>query len=160
TSVGLVLVVGMMRILWGWAIHKLLIAGYVIVLATTFVAPEEIIGLAYDSGGVTTNIVMIPLITAIGIGLANSLQGRSALRDGFGLVALCYLAPMVGVQLYGIWVYTLGEAGAWPGTGSEEGARSGLLEHVLGLAEMTRDILPMVAVVLIFQYLVLRHPLA
>ncbi|MET3861757.1 hypothetical protein ABIE38_002693 [Dietzia sp. 2505] len=158
TSVGLALVVGVMRILWGWAIYKLVIAGYVLVLVTTFAAPEEIIGLAYDSGGVTTNIVMVPLITAIGIGLANSLQGRSALRDGFGLVALCYLAPMIGVQLYGIWVYTFGFATDVTAAGAEESV-PGFLGQVLGLAELIRDIAPMVVVVLVFQYFVLRHPL-
>lgn len=160
TAVGLVLVLGILRILWGWSISTLLIAGYVLVLVTTFAAPEEIIGLAYDSGGVTTNIVMVPLITAIGIGLANSLQGRSALRDGFGLVALCYVAPMIAVQFYGIWVYTLGEAGAVPQSGTQGGGVPLFLEQILSLAEMLRDILPMVLVVLIFQYLVLRHPLA
>ena len=107
-SVGLVLVLGILRVLRGWAVHRILIGGYVVVLAATFVAPPEIVGLAYDSGGVTTNVVTVPLIAAIGIGLANSIRGRSALTDGFGLVALCVMVPMIAVQLYGIWVYNVG----------------------------------------------------
>lgn len=160
-SVGFVLVLGILRVLRGWAVHRMLIAGYVIVLAATFVAPPQIVGLAYDSGGVTTNVVTVPLIAAIGIGLANSIRGRSALSDGFGLVALCVMVPMIGVQLYGIWVYTFGDAGAAPTTGSEQA--DGVpwwLEHVVGLAEMVRDVAPMVVVVLFFQYVALRRRLS
>ncbi|HJV98071.1 MAG TPA: DUF1538 domain-containing protein, partial [Arthrobacter sp.] len=113
-SVGLVLVLGVLRVLRGWAVYKLLIAGYAMALGLTYIAPPEIIGLAYDSGGVTTNIVSVPLIAAIGLGLANSIRGRSLLADGFGLVALCVMVPMIGVQLYGIWVYTFGGAGPAP----------------------------------------------
>lgn len=162
-SVGLVLVLGILRVLRGWAVHRILIGGYVVVLAATFVAPPEIVGLAFDSGGVTTNVVTVPLIAAIGIGLANSIRGRSALTDGFGLVALCVMVPMIGVQLYGIWVYTFGGAGGAPTTGSEQAGAPLWLEHVVGLAEMVRDVAPMVIVVLFFQYVALRrrlsHPL-
>ena len=162
-SVGAVLVLGILRILRGWAVQRLLLPGYVLVLVATYVAPPEIVGLAYDSGGVTTNIVTVPLIAAIGIGLANSIRGRSALSDGFGLVALCVMVPMIGVQLYGIWVYTFGDAEAVGAAGSGGAPVHWALEHVLGLAEMVRDVLPMVLVVLFFQYVVLRrgvaHPL-
>jgi hypothetical protein len=75
------------------------------VVLVTFFAPEEIVGLAYDSGGVTTNIVTVPLIAALGIGLASSIRGRNPLIDGFGLVALAVMVPMISVQLYGILVY-------------------------------------------------------
>lgn len=81
-SVGLVLVVGILRVLRGWPVHWLLIAGYAVVLSLTYVAPAEIIGLAYDSGGVTTNIVSVPLIAAIGLGLANSIRGAACCRTG------------------------------------------------------------------------------
>ena len=162
-SVGAVLVLGILRILRGWAVQRLLLPGYVLVLVATYVAPPEIVGLAYDSGGVTTNIVTVPLIAAIGIGLANSIRGRSALSDGFGLVALCVMVPMIGVQLYGIWVYTFGDVAAVGAAGSGGAPVHWALEHVLGLAEMVRDVLPMVLVVLFFQYVVLRrgvaHPL-
>ena len=164
-SVGLVLILGVLRVLRGWAVYKLLIAGYAIALGLTYIAPPEIIGLAYDSGGVTTNIVSVPLIAAIGLGLANSIRGRSLLADGFGLVALCVMVPMIGVQLYGIWVYTIGSAGppAPPVTGAGEGATDWVVGMILGLASMLREVLPIVAVVLFFQWVALRrrlpHPL-
>ena len=163
-SVGLVIVLGMLRVLRGWAVHRILIGGYVVVLAITFVAPPEIVGLAYDSGGVTTNVVTVPLIAAIGIGLANSIRGRSALTDGFGLVALCVMAPMIAAQLYGMWVYTFGDADGAASAGTEPTRDVTFwLEHIVGLAEMVRDVAPMVIVVLFFQYVALRrrlsHPL-
>jgi Protein of unknown function (DUF1538) len=162
-SVGAVLVLGILRILRGWAVQRLLIPGYALVLVVTYVSPPEIVGLAYDSGGVTTNIVTVPLIAAIGIGLANSIRGRSALTDGFGLVALCVMVPMIGVQLYGIWVYTVGAAAPVGANASGDAPVHPVLEHALGLAEMVRDVLPMVLVVLFFQYVALRrrlsHPL-
>ncbi|GAB3518789.1 DUF1538 domain-containing protein [Arthrobacter monumenti] len=159
-SVGLVLVLGIMRVLRGWPIHKLLIVGYGVVLALSFAAPEEIIGLAYDSGGVTTNIVSVPLIAAIGLGLANSIRGRSQLADGFGLVALCVMVPMIGVQLYGIWVYTFGGGGTVPGLEAGEDPPLSVISAIVGLAETLREVLPMVAVVVFFQYVALRRRLS
>ncbi|RKO25330.1 DUF1538 domain-containing protein [Pseudarthrobacter phenanthrenivorans] len=164
-SVGLVLILGILRVLRGWAVYKLLIAGYAIALGLTYIAPPEIVGLAYDSGGVTTNIVSVPLIAAIGLGLANSIRGRSLLADGFGLVALCVMVPMIGVQLYGIWVYTFSSAGppAPPVTDGGEGATDWVVGMILGLASMIREVLPIVAVVLFFQWVALGrrlpHPL-
>lgn len=163
-SVGLVLILGVLRVLRGWAVYKLLIAGYALALGLTYIAPPEIIGLAYDSGGVTTNIVSVPLIAAIGLGLANSIRGRSLLADGFGLVALCVMVPMIGVQLYGIWVYTFGDAGAAPPvTGTGEAPTDWVVGVILGLAGMIREVLPIVGVVLFFQWVALRrklpHPL-
>ncbi|QTG82680.1 DUF1538 domain-containing protein [Arthrobacter crystallopoietes] len=158
-SVGFVLVLGLLRILRGWPVHRLLIGGYALALAITFIAPDEIVGLAYDSGGVTTNIVTVPMIAAIGLGLANSIRGRSMLADGFGLVALCVMVPIIGVQLYGVWVYTFGNTGAVataPGAGSGHWAA----DFALGLAETVRDVLPIVLVVLFFHYLVLKHKIA
>ena len=159
-SVGLVLVLGVLRVLRGWAVYKLLIAGYAMALGLTYIAPPEIIGLAYDSGGVTTNIVSVPLIAAIGLGLANSIRGRSLLADGFGLVALCVMVPMIGVQLYGIWVYTFGGAGpAPPVTDTGEDPTDWVVGMILGLASMVREVLPIVAVVLFFQWVALRRRL-
>jgi hypothetical protein len=159
-SVGLVLILGILRVLRGWAVYKLLIAGYAMALGLTYIAPPEIIGLAYDSGGVTTNIVSVPLIAAIGLGLANSIRGRSLLADGFGLVALCVMVPMIGVQLYGIWVYTFGDAGpAPPVTDAAEDATDWVVGMILGLASMVREVLPIVAVVLFFQWVALRRKL-
>lgn len=162
-SVGLVLILGVLRVLRGWAVYKLLIAGYAMALGLTYIAPPEIIGLAYDSGGVTTNIVSVPLIAAIGLGLANSIRGRSLLADGFGLVALCVMVPMIGVQLYGIWVYTFGDAGPPPVTDTGEDPTDWVVGMILGLASMIREVLPIVGVVLFFQWVALRrklpHPL-
>ncbi|MFB0833438.1 DUF1538 domain-containing protein [Arthrobacter halodurans] len=160
-SVGLVMTLGILRVLRGWAVHKLLIAGYAVVLLLTYAAPPEIIGLAYDSGGVTTNIVSVPLIVAIGLGLANSIRGRSLVADGFGLVALCVMVPMVGVQLYGTWVYAWGGAGAAaPTTDAGADSASWVVGMILGLASMVREVLPIVGVVLFFQYVALRRRLA
>jgi hypothetical protein len=164
-SVGLVLILGILRVLRGWAVYKLLIGGYVVVLGLSYVAPPEIIGLAYDSGGVTTNIVSVPLIAAIGLGLANSIRGRSLLADGFGLVALCVMVPMIGVQLYGVWVYTFGGAGEAAPSPADTGEDPAdwVLGMILGLTEMVREVLPIAAVVLFFQWVALRrklpHPL-
>lgn len=159
-SVGLVLMVGILRVLRGWAVYKLLIGGYALVLGLTYIAPAEVIGLAYDSGGVTTNIVSVPLITAIGLGLANSIRGRSLLADGFGLVALCVMVPMAGVQLYGTWVYTFGDPGAVTAPDTGEGPTDWVVGMLLGLASMVREVLPIVGVVLFFQYVALRRQLA
>lgn len=101
-SVGAALVLGVFRILKGWPIQYLIIGGYVVVVALTFFAPEEIIGIAYDSGGVTTSTITVPLVTALGVGLASSIKGRNPMIDGFGLIAFASLTPMIFVLLYGM----------------------------------------------------------
>ncbi len=84
--------------------HVLIISGYVIVVILTFLAPPEIIGVAYDSGGVTTSTVTVPLVAALGVGLASVIRGRSPLTDGFGLIALASMFPMIFVMIYGMVV--------------------------------------------------------
>ncbi|WP_238105182.1 DUF1538 domain-containing protein [Vibrio cincinnatiensis] len=106
TSVGFVIALGVFRTIMGYPLRWFMIIGYLLAIAITYFAPEEIIGIAYDSGGVTTNIVTVPLITAIGVGLASSIRGRNPLIDGFGLAAMAAMAPRLTVQLYGIYVYT------------------------------------------------------
>lgn len=101
-SVGASLVLGVFRILKGWPVHILIIGGYIIVVILTFVAPPEIIGVAYDSGGVTTSTVTVPLVTALGVGLATTIRGRNPLTDGFGLIAFASMFPMIFVLLYGM----------------------------------------------------------
>jgi len=101
-SVGVALVVGVLRILKGWSLPYLIIGGYVAVVIVTFFAPEEIIGIAYDSGGVTTSTITVPLVTALGVGLASSIKGRNPMIDGFGLIAFASLSPMFFVMLYGM----------------------------------------------------------
>ena len=101
-SVGIAIVIGVLRILWGWPIQYLIIIGYIGVVIMTAFAPPEIIGIAYDCGGVTTSTITVPLVTALGVGLASSIRDRSPLVDGFGLIALASLTPMIFVMGYGI----------------------------------------------------------
>jgi len=103
-SVGVAIVIGVLRILKGWPIHRLIIGGYVLVTIMTVFAPEEIIGVAYDSGGVTTSTITVPLVTALGVGLATSIRGRNPMIDGFGLIAFASLTPMIFVLAYGMAV--------------------------------------------------------
>ncbi len=162
-SVGLVMAVGVLRVILGHPLHWYMIGGYATVVLVTFFAPEEIVGLAYDSGGVTTNIVTVPLIAALGIGLASSIRGRNPLLDGFGLVALAVMVPMISVQLYGILVYAdPGDIanGAALVADSDTDAPSGPLVMILDLFGMLRDVLPIILVILFFQFGVLRRPLA
>ena len=101
-SVGAAIVIGVLRIIKGWPLQFLIVGGYIGVVIMTFFAPPEIIGIAYDSGGVTTSTITVPLVTALGVGLASSIQGRNPLTDGFGLIAFASLTPMIFVMGYGI----------------------------------------------------------
>ncbi len=103
-AVGVALVIGVFRILANWSLPLLIISGYVLVILLTGMAPPEIIGVAYDSGGVTTSTVTVPLVTALGVGLASSVRGRNPMIDGFGLIALASLMPILFVLIYGILV--------------------------------------------------------
>lgn len=103
-SVGAAIILGVLRILRGWSLPKIIIGGYGLVMLMTIFAPREIIGLAYDSGGVTTSTVTVPLVTALGVGLARTIHGRNPLTDGFGLIALASLTPMIFVMAYGLVV--------------------------------------------------------
>lgn len=161
-SVGLVVALGIFRTIFGYPLHWFMIVGYIIVVIVTWFAPEEIVGLAYDSGGVTTNVVTVPLVAALGIGLAASIRGRNPLIDGFGLVALAVMVPMITVQVYGMLVYS-----GNPDTGefiltkeSDTPTSSGITRTLLDLVEMVRDVLPIILTILIFQYLVLRRRLS
>jgi hypothetical protein len=103
-SVGLSLVIGVLRILRGWPVQYLIIGGYVVIVLLTTIAPKEIIGIAYDSGGVTTSTITVPLVTALGIGLASSIKGRNPMIDGFGLIAFASLTPIMFVMIYGMLI--------------------------------------------------------
>jgi hypothetical protein len=111
-SVGFAIVIGIFRILRGWPVHLLIIGGYAVVVAMTFIAPDAIVGIAFDSGGVTTSTVTVPLVTALGVGLATSIRGRDPLIDGFGMIALASLTPMIFVMLFGIMQFGIRAAGA------------------------------------------------
>ena len=99
-GVGIGIALGTFRIVTGTPLHYYIIAGYIIVIVQTFFAPKSIIALAYDSGGVTTSTVTVPLVAALGIGLAGTVPGRSELIDGFGLIAFASLFPMITVMGY------------------------------------------------------------
>ena len=101
-SVGFAILVGVLRILRGWPLFYLIIGGYCCVLIMTPFAPREIVGIAYDSGGVTTSTITVPLVTALGVGLATSIKGRNPMVDGFGLIAFASLTPMIFVMAYGM----------------------------------------------------------
>lgn len=101
-SVGLAIVIGVIRIIKGWPIQWFIIGGYLLVVIMTIFAPREIIGIAYDSGGVTTSTITVPLVTALGVGLASSIKGRNPMIDGFGLIAFASLTPMIFVMAYGM----------------------------------------------------------
>lgn len=101
-SVGFAIALGVLRILKGWPIQYLIIGGYLGVVVMTAFAPREIIGIAYDSGGVTTSTITVPLVTALGVGLASSIKGRNPLVDGFGLIAFASLTPMIFVMAFGM----------------------------------------------------------
>jgi len=101
-SVGVALLIGVLRILANWSLPVMIIGGYILVILATTIAPPEIVGVAYDLGGVTTSTVTVPLVTALGVGLASSLKGRNPMTDGFGLIAFAALSPILFVLLYGI----------------------------------------------------------
>lgn len=104
-AVGLAAMIGVFRIIKGWSLPYIIIGGYILVVIMTMFAPAEIIGIAYDSGGVTTSTITVPLMTALGVGLASSIKGRNPMLDGFGLIALASLTPIIFVIAYGMLVY-------------------------------------------------------
>ncbi|WP_019867424.1 DUF1538 domain-containing protein [Methylovulum miyakonense] len=101
-AVGVAILVGVLRIIRGWPIYYPIIGGYVAVAAITPFAPKEIVGIAYDSGGVATTTITVPLVTALGVGLATAIKGRNPMSDGFGMIALAALLAMLFVMVYGI----------------------------------------------------------
>jgi len=100
-SVGVAVMIGVLRILRGWRLHLMIIAGYLLVLLLTLFAPREIIGIAYDAGGVTTSTITVPMLAALGVGLASVIKGRSPIIDGFGLIAFASLTPILFVLALG-----------------------------------------------------------
>jgi hypothetical protein len=169
TSVGAVTAIGILRTLLGHPLHWYLVPGYLLVVGITWLAPPEIVGLAYDAGGVTTNIVTVPLLAAIGIGLAGSLAGRSVMLHGFGLVALSVMVPMIAVQVYGIVVYGTG-SGAGLDVAALPDAQESLVAAakpaaltlgpraiLIDLLRTVRDVAPVILCVILFQRLVIRR---
>ncbi|CAA6801687.1 MAG: FIG01183065: hypothetical protein [uncultured Sulfurovum sp.] len=160
-SVGFAITLGTLRILLGHPIQYYIIAGYILVVVVTFFAPKEIIGLAYDSGGVTTSTVTVPLVAALGIGLSSSIKGRNPAIDGFGLIAFASLTPMIFVQVYGIIVYSFGDASTVLNTLTvaqevvkEEGFS--LKEIFFGFLGVIKDVAPILIVIFFFQYAIIK----
>ncbi|MCA9482301.1 MAG: DUF1538 domain-containing protein [Nitrospina sp.] len=107
-SVGMAGAMGVFRIIKGWSLVHFIVAGYALIVVVTTAAPREIIGIAYDAGGITTSTITVPLITALGVGLASSIRGRNPVIDGFGIIALASLTPILFVLIFGIVVYGVG----------------------------------------------------
>jgi len=103
-SVGVALVLGVLRIIKGWPVQYIIIGSYIIIVIITPFAPKEIIGIAYDSGGVTTSTITVPLVTALGVGLASSIKGRNPMIDGFGLIAFASVIPIAFTMIFGMLV--------------------------------------------------------
>lgn len=103
-GVAIGITIGVHRIIAGDSIHYYIMAGYAVVILLTFLSPKYIVALAYDLGGVTTSEVTVPLVTALGIGLATHIEGRNVMIDGFGLIAFASIFPIMSVMLYAIAV--------------------------------------------------------
>jgi nitrogen regulatory protein PII len=159
-SVGFAILLGVFRIIKGHPIHYYIITGYILVVGVTFFSPSEIIGLAYDLGGVTTSTVTVPLVAALGIGLASTIKGRNPIIDGFGLIAFASLTPMIFVQVYGIFVYNFVEATQVAQIVIEakvSQTTSISLESITtGILAVVRDIVPILAIIFFFQYGILK----
>ncbi len=161
-SVGSAITLGVFRILIGHPIAYYIIFGYISVVIITFFAPKEIIGLAYDSGGVTTSTITVPLVAALGIGLSSSIKERNPVIDGFGLIALASLTPMIFVQLYGIIVYnfaTGGEIEVLHVINTTISTKFTPKELFYELLYIIKDILPIISVITFFQYLIIKKPI-
>jgi hypothetical protein len=167
-SVGLAIAVGILRAVLRQPIHWYLGGGYLLLVLVTYLTPAEITGLAYDAGAVSVNMVTVPLVAAIGVGLMASLRGHRALADGFGLIALAVMAPRITVQLYGIVIYAA-EPTALAGFGPQgaatlpalngAGTSAALATVLADILSIMANLLPILAVILVFQFLVLRRPL-
>jgi hypothetical protein len=101
-AVGTAIAVGVLRILRGWPLHRIIIGGYAVAIVLTPFAPDDAVGIAYDVGGVTTSTITVPLVTALGIGLARAIRGRNPMLDGFGLIALASLFPILFTLVLGM----------------------------------------------------------
>ena len=168
-SVGFAIALGTLRILLGHPIAYYIISGYILVVIITFFAPVEIIGLAYDSGGVTTSTVTVPLVAALGIGLASSIKGRNPAIDGFGLIAFASLTPMIFVQIYGIIVYSMADPSSLPELSTAVPEQVAHVAHhytfsaydtFMELVNTIKDVTPILVVIFFFQYMIIKKPVA
>lgn len=160
-GVGLAVVVGIWRIVRGHSIALYLVPGYLLVVLATSFAPSQLVGLAFDSGGVVASTVTAPLLTALGVGLAMTIRGRNPMLDGFGLIAFGALAPMIIIQIYGILFFVPPEQGAalvlMP---TDDQHHYGLAAMVGDFLAMVGNLVPIIVVVLVSSFVILRRPLA
>jgi len=101
-SVGFAILIGVLRIIRGWPVYYPIFCAYACIALMTPFAPAEIVGIAYDSGCIATSTLTVPLVTALGVGLATAIKGRNPITDGFGLVVFASLTPMIFVMAYGM----------------------------------------------------------
>lgn len=166
-SVGFAIALGSYRIIVGHPIHYYIITGYIITVVLTNFVPPEIVGLAYDSGGVTTSTVTVPLVAALGIGLASSIKGRNPVIDGFGLIAFASLTPMIFVQAYGLSVYSFAEAGIVhtpvQALAQTEIIKVDIFKNIKKIAYdlflIIKDVIPILVVIFFFQYVIIKKAL-
>jgi hypothetical protein len=160
-GVGLSVMVGVWRIIRGHSIANYLIPGYLIVIVSTVFAPAQLVGLAFDSGGVVASTVTAPLLAALGVGLALTIRGRNPMLDGFGLIGFGALAPMIIIQIYGILFFVPAEQVATLVTlPAEDEHYHPVLVILFDFLHMVRNLLPIIVVVLFSSYVILRRPLA
>ncbi|MBP6583774.1 MAG: DUF1538 family protein, partial [Chromatiaceae bacterium] len=158
-GVGLAVMVGVWRIVRGHSIAHYLIPGYLIVIIATAFAPPELVGLAFDSGGVVASTVTAPMLAALGVGLAMTISGRNPMLDGFGLIAFGALAPMIIIQIYGILFFVPADQAAIALVLPPEAQHlHPALEILTDFLHMVRNLLPIIAVVLLSSYVILRRP--
>jgi hypothetical protein len=163
-SVGAVIALGLLRAVLNHPVLWYVLAGYLLLIPVTYLTPAEITGLAFDAGAVSVNMVTVPLITALGMGLMAALRGRSVLSEGFGLAALAVMAPRLTVQLYGIVVYAAepGSLAAYAsGAGLElvQAPSAALRDIATDVLAILANLVPVVAVILLFQFAVIRRAL-
>ena len=165
-AAGLSVAVGVLRSVLGHPIHWYLIPGYILISIATFFAPKEIIALAYDAGGVTTSTITVPLIAAIGVGLASSIRGRNPLIDGFGLIGFAVMTPILFVMGYGIVAYNSGDVSSIPvyvpdvineSSVSAASEPVNIKDILIGFVMIVRDVLPLAGAILLFQLVILRQ---
>lgn len=166
SAAGLAVSLGILRSALGHPIQIYLIPGYIFIIIATFLSPKEIIALAYDAGGVTTSTITVPLVTAIGIGLASSIRGRNPLIEGFGLIGFAVMLPILFVMGYGIAVYYSGDEVS---TAVYTTSMVNVIETTEEIQTFTvkgminnfiltiRDIMPLAGAILFFQLFVLRQ---
>lgn len=161
-SVGCAIALGVFRIIIGHSIQYYILSGYIFVVIITFFAPPEIVGLAYDSGGVTTSTVTVPLVAALGIGLSSSIRGRNPAIDGFGLIAFASLTPMIFVQLYGIVVYNISSSSNIEHLQIIQTYNSmqfDIKSLIVEFFSITKDVAPILFVIGFFQFFIIRKPI-